>query len=59
MSGLNRKTIVGHDYLNRKVTVTTYEDGTKVYVNYSESDFNVDGITVPGRDYKVERRAEK
>lgn len=45
-----------HEFLNNDVTCTTYEDGTKVYVNYSYSDFTaVDGTVVPARDYAVTR----
>ncbi len=48
------QTIDNHKYVNSDCTVTTYEDGTKVYVNYSyNEDFEVDGITVPSRDYVV------
>ncbi|MDO5436284.1 MAG: DUF5696 domain-containing protein, partial [Clostridia bacterium] len=55
MTGLNRQTITGHEYLDDEVTVTVYEDGTKVYVNYSSYDWNGEGVTVPARDYLVER----
>lgn len=47
--------MTGHDYLSPDVTVTEYEDGTKVYVNYGFYDFNADGVNVPARDYKVVR----
>ena len=55
MTGLNRQTITDHAHLSEEVTVTTYQDGTKVYVNYSNNDFDADGLTVPARDYLVER----
>ena len=55
MAGLNRQTITDHAHLSEEVTVTTYQDGTKVYVNYSNNDFDADGLTVPARDYLVER----
>lgn len=46
--------MTGHNQLSDKVSVTTYQDGTKVYVNYSYEDYvTSDGITVPARDYKV------
>ena len=45
-----------HEFLSNDVTCTTYEDGTKVYVNYSYSDFTTtDGIVVPAKDYSVTR----
>lgn len=55
MSGLNRQAITGHERLNEDVAVTTYEDGTKVYVNYGTGEFKQGSVTVPGRDYLVKR----
>ncbi len=45
--------MTGHDNLNQYVSLTEYEDGTKVYVNYGYNDYTVNGITVPARDYVV------
>lgn len=53
MKGLNRLRIVGHEYESEDVKVTTYEDGTKVYVNYGEADYDCDGICVKACDYAV------
>lgn len=45
-----------HEYLATDVTCTTYEDGTKVYVNYTYHDFTAaDGTVVPAKDYTVTR----
>ena len=55
MSGLNQQRIVNHERLNDYVTVTTYEDGTKVYVNYGANEFEEGSLTIPARDYMVER----
>lgn len=45
-----------HECLATDVTCTTYEDGTKVYVNYTYNDFTAtDGTVVPARDYTVTR----
>lgn len=45
-----------HEYVAADVTCTTYEDGTKVYVNYTYNDFTAaDGTVVPARDYTVTR----
>ncbi|SCY52877.1 hypothetical protein SAMN02910292_01963 [Lachnospiraceae bacterium XBB2008] len=44
-----------HSKLTENVSCTEYEDGTKVYVNYGYSDYDVDGVTVPARDYLVVR----
>ena len=53
MAGLNRQNIVNHDKLEKEVSVTTYADGTQVFVNYGSSDYNGNGVTVPARDYLV------
>lgn len=46
--------IADHEILSSKVNVTTYEDGTKVYVNYNYDDYTtVDGIYIPAREYVV------
>ena len=55
MAGLNRQTIANHKYLTGEVVVTTYEDGTRVYVNYSNRDYDAGTVQVPARDYLVER----
>ncbi len=45
-----------HEILSEDLTCTTYEDGTKVYVNYGYEDASApDGTVVPSRDYKVVR----
>jgi ElaB/YqjD/DUF883 family membrane-anchored ribosome-binding protein len=48
--------ITDHMSLADGVFVTSYEDGTKVYVNYNHTDFVQDGFIVPARDYIVEGR---
>lgn len=52
MEGLNQIEIVGHEVLG-DVTVTTYEDGRSVYVNYGFEDYAVEDTVVPARDYIV------
>lgn len=47
--------IVNHSNITSDVSVTEYEDGTKVYVNYGFGDYDCDGVTIPARDYKVIR----
>lgn len=45
-----------HVYVGEKTSCTTYEDGTKVYVNYDYEEVKTtDGVTVPARDYVVVR----
>lgn len=45
-----------HEFLTGDVTCTTYEDGTKVYVNYGYSEYTTtEGTVVPAKDYTVTR----
>ncbi len=53
MTGLNQLRITGHEALEGNVNVTTYENGTKVYVNYGDDPWTGEGVTVPARDYLV------
>ena len=47
--------MVDHQNLSGTLSVTTYADGTKVYVNYDFEDVTADGQTIPARDYLVVR----
>ena len=55
MEGLNGIRIAGHETLTSDVHLTTYENGTRVYVNYGTREYKKDGITIAARDYLVER----
>ena len=55
MAGLNAKEMTDHRKLADDVSLTVYEDGTQVYVNYTEIDYDVGGVRVPARDYVVKR----
>ena len=55
MAGLNQQRIVEHARLSETLTVTGYEDGTKVYVNYGKLDEAYEGVQVPAMSYYVER----
>ena len=55
MTGLNSQRITEHERVTENVTVTTYQDGTKVYVNYGNEIWRNDDFEVPARDYCVER----
>ncbi len=50
--------IVGYRKIAGGVTETTYEDGTKVYVNFSFAAKDADGITVDARSYRVVKGGE-
>ena len=55
MAGLNDKYITEHRILANGVTATVYEDNTVVYVNTTASEYKDEAVTIPARDYKVER----
>ncbi len=42
-----------HVRLSAQLSRVTYADGTKVYINYAQTDSQVDGYTVPAGDYLV------
>ena len=47
--------MTGHDNLSETLSVTSYADGTRVYVNFGYDDAEADGVKVPARDYLVVR----
>jgi len=50
------QTIEDHKIIDSLLTLTVYEDGTKVYVNYDyEEHTTEDGVIIPARDYLVIR----
>lgn len=53
LGGLFDQPIVSHERLDNKVTITTYRDGTKVYVNYGGQQAVVDGVVLAPRSYKA------
>ncbi|MCQ2587444.1 MAG: DUF5696 domain-containing protein [Treponema sp.] len=54
MGKVINSTISDHDYLTKDVTVTSYDNGYKVFVNYGYVDYTTDsGDVIPARDYKV------
>ncbi|MBE5800727.1 MAG: hypothetical protein E7319_00370 [Clostridiales bacterium] len=59
MAGLNQLAIVDHVQLSDEVTVTTYADGTQVYVNYDDVGHSYDGVYIAAQDYAVKRGDSK
>ncbi|MCM1513462.1 MAG: DUF5696 domain-containing protein [Anaeroplasma bactoclasticum] len=50
--------LVGHEYLNPDANIvkTTYSNGTQIVLNYSNTDFDYQGIIVPSGQYQVVRK---
>ena len=53
MAGLNRTPIVDHEVLTSDVSVTTYENGAQVWVNYGTTDYAAGANVIPARSYIV------
>ena len=45
--------ITGHEIRDNGIRVVTYDNGVKIYVNYSTSEQSADGHTLAGMSYKV------
>ena len=43
--------MTSHSEIRNGVFCTEYDTGAKIYVNYTESDVNISGITVPAEDF--------
>lgn len=56
MSGTFDQVMTGHERYGN-VTVTEYENGIRVYVNYGYTAAEVDGVQVPARSYKTVKEA--
>ena len=46
-------TIVNYETISKDIKITTFSNGSKVYVNYSEADVNVNGVKVAAKDFTV------
>ena len=53
LKGVWNQCIVNHEELQEGVYRVTYEDGTQVYVNYNDTEYEADGITVDKNSYLV------
>lgn len=57
LSAINEKVdgafIVGHEIMENGVTVVTYGNGVKIYLNYGSKEAQADGYTIQGMSYKV------
>ena len=46
-------TIDNYEIISEDVKITTFSNGVKVYVNYSEAEVNVNGVKVAAKDFTV------
>ena len=45
--------ITDHEMTDTGVTIVTYDNGVKLYINYSETELKADNVTVPALSYVV------
>jgi hypothetical protein len=45
--------MIGHERISADVSVTTYENGDRVIVNYGKTDAAVEGVTVPAQSFTI------
>lgn len=45
--------ITGHEIREDGITIVTYDNGVKIYLNYSSTQKSIDGHTLEGMSYKV------
>ncbi|MBQ2463164.1 MAG: hypothetical protein II504_12075, partial [Clostridia bacterium] len=45
--------MVSHERPAKDVSVTTYENGDRVYVNYGLKDVTVQNVTIPARSFTI------
>ncbi len=55
LSQVEGASILEHKALASGLVRVTYDNGVKIYVNYNSYDSTVDGVTVPGLNFVVER----
>jgi len=53
LGGIFGQAITGFERLPGDLTVTSYEDGTRVAVNFSQVERDLDGMIIPARSYEV------
>ncbi|MBQ7974971.1 MAG: hypothetical protein IJ300_04720 [Clostridia bacterium] len=51
LKGLNNVPIKSHKYISENVVKATYENGTVIYINYSDEAVVVDGLTINSESY--------
>jgi hypothetical protein len=54
LSDVWKEKMIHHETINDKIRITTYENGKRVYVNYSEKQETVDGVAIPAKGFTVE-----
>lgn len=53
LSAVYAQIMVSHEYIQEELVCITYSSGHMVYINYSDTDLTVSGLTIPQQDYVV------
>lgn len=54
ISGLTKNSMIAnHEISDTGVTIVTYDNGVKLYINYNETEREADGVTVPALSYVI------
>ncbi|MCR5753631.1 MAG: hypothetical protein K6G30_02295 [Acetatifactor sp.] len=56
LSGVTNARMVDHEELEENVFVTKYDNGTQIYVNYTNQDVSCEGVKISAMDYAVVER---
>ena len=51
--------ITGHERRDNGITIVTYDNGVKLYINYSQQEEDTDGETIPAMSVKVVKQNEQ
>ena len=51
LNGVLSEQMTGYEQIGQNVFCTTYSNGTKIYVNYAQTAFEQDGISIPAQDF--------
>jgi len=54
LNEVQHERIVDHYYVMDRVSLTVYENGVTIYVNYNQDDVDINGITIEGKNYYVD-----
>ena len=53
LSKVSGVAMTGYQVLSEGVSVTTYANGVKIYVNHTEERVSVDGVTIEPKNYAI------
>lgn len=58
-SSIYGKQMTLHESLSSGVVRVGYEDGTLIYLNYNNEEVNIDGLSIPAKDYRITSQEDR